>query len=151
MNPISTNDQLPDAHSEILWWHPRTLDWRLGFFWAESGTYAPGFFKASGGAWYVRNGPTWWMPVPLDPTLGEVAERPVIEHEEKRLFCQRPDRDSPGTICGYPLPCPWHTAVIDLAPDPPTVTIPVTASPSVNPLTLQRIKRVANVLADDIE
>ena len=66
MDPISTDDQLPDMHGEILWWHPRTLDWRLGYFWVQSGPCAPGFFKADG-AWYVHDGPTWWMPVPPDP------------------------------------------------------------------------------------
>ncbi len=71
------------------------------------------------------------------------------EEVKTEVCCQRPDRDSPGTICGYPLPCPWHTAIVDLAPDPPTLTIPVTASPPINPLMLQRLKRVANALADE--
>ena len=29
------------------------------------------------------------------------------------LTCQQPDRDCPGLICGYPLPCPHHTVVIE--------------------------------------
>ncbi len=40
--------------------------------------------------------------------------------------CRFPDRDCPGLPCGHPLPCPCHTAVIDLGADPPTVTIPIT-------------------------
>jgi hypothetical protein len=28
------------------------------------------------------------------------------------LRCQRPDRDVPGIVCGYPLPCPHHTFII---------------------------------------
>ena len=28
-------------------------------------------------------------------------------------FCDKPDRHSPGTRCGYPMPCPIHTFVFD--------------------------------------
>jgi len=28
------------------------------------------------------------------------------------LYCKRPDRDSPKLKCGHPLPCPWHTVVV---------------------------------------
>ena len=31
--------------------------------------------------------------------------------------CVQPDRDVPGILCGYPLPCPYHTIVIDLRDD----------------------------------
>ena len=31
--------------------------------------------------------------------------------------CQKPDRDEPGLVCGYPLPCPRHTVVIDMTED----------------------------------
>lgn len=31
-----------------------------------------------------------------------------------RTHCERPDRHEPGTTCGYPLPCPWHTVVVRL-------------------------------------
>ncbi len=42
--------------------------------------------------------------------------------------CRKPDRDMPKLVCGYPLPCPYHTAIIDLGAKPvPTVTIPVTS------------------------
>lgn len=30
------------------------------------------------------------------------------------MNCQRPDRDCPKLKCGYPLPCPYHTATMDL-------------------------------------
>jgi hypothetical protein len=26
--------------------------------------------------------------------------------------CEKSDRDVPGLVCGYPLPCPHHTAVV---------------------------------------
>ena len=34
---------------------------------------------------------------------------------KKRLMCQQPDVDEGGLRCGYPLPCPRHTVVIDKA------------------------------------
>jgi len=40
--------------------------------------------------------------------------------------CEHPDRDVPGIQCGYPRPCPWHSAVIDL--EKGTTTIPFTAT-----------------------
>jgi len=46
---------------------------------------------------------------------------------KNRLMCCQPDRDAPKMKCGYPLPCPWHTAVIDVSRQPVTVTIPTTA------------------------
>ncbi len=30
-----------------------------------------------------------------------------------RKTCKQPDRDVPALICGYPIPCPHHTLVID--------------------------------------
>lgn len=27
--------------------------------------------------------------------------------------CRHPDRDCPKLMCGYPLPCPHHTIIID--------------------------------------
>jgi hypothetical protein len=35
-------------------------------------------------------------------------------------------------MCGYPLPCPWHTATLDATKDPVTITIPVTAEAAWN-------------------
>ena len=39
--------------------------------------------------------------------------RPKRPHQV-RATCTQPDRDEPRITCGYPLPCPHHTAVIDL-------------------------------------
>lgn len=58
-------------------------------------------------------------------------------------YCQRPDRDVNELICGYPLPCPWHTVVIDTRSTPPTVTIPATAAPQINPKMVGLLKRIA--------
>lgn len=45
------------------------------------------------------------------------------------LTCQRPDRDVQRLVCDYPLPCPFHTIIIDATAKPvPTVTIPATSN-----------------------
>jgi hypothetical protein len=49
-----------------------------------------------------------------------------MKHDPKR-WCRQPDRDVPSIECGYPLPCPHHTAVIDVSNPATTVTIPLTA------------------------
>lgn len=37
--------------------------------------------------------------------------------------CKQPDRDEPRMVCGYPLPCPYHTMIADVTKQ--TVSIPV--------------------------
>lgn len=39
-------------------------------------------------------------------------------------FCTEPDRDVPKLRCGYPLPCPHHTVVVDASSDAVTLTVP---------------------------
>ncbi len=41
------------------------------------------------------------------------------------MICKHPDRDIPKIVCGYPLPCPWHTVIIDLSEQPHKVVIPL--------------------------
>ena len=55
-------------------------------------------------------------------------------------MCQQPDRDEPRMVCGYPLPCPWHTAVVDATKAPPTVTVPAS-----NPKAMVAVPRLAQV------
>jgi hypothetical protein len=31
---------------------------------------------------------------------------------KKTLSCKQPDRDEPRLVCGYPLPCPYHTVIV---------------------------------------
>lgn len=51
--------------------------------------------------------------------------------------------------CGYPLPCPHHTVVIDLEHDPPIVTTPVRSN--ANSLWSQvRLAQIANALAGEV-
>lgn len=40
------------------------------------------------------------------------------------MICEKPDRDEPKLKCGYPMPCPHHTATIDLKER--TITVPGT-------------------------
>lgn len=39
----------------------------------------------------------------------------------KTMRCRKPDRDAPNLRCGYPLPCPYHTVVLDLRPERETI------------------------------
>jgi hypothetical protein len=62
----------------------------------------------------------------------------------KPLKCQQPDRDVPKLKCNYPLPCPWHTAIIDLSDEPAELRIPLTAK---NALRHRRVlEDVGNIL-----
>ena len=45
----------------------------------------------------------------------------------KDLTCKSPDREFPKLKCGYPLPCPYHTVIIDVSDDPAQIVIPITA------------------------
>jgi len=60
--------------------------------------------------------------------------------------CRHPDRDEPRLMCGYPLPCPHHTAVIHADKDPPTVEIPVTSDVMKSPMR-ERVGQVARAVA----
>jgi hypothetical protein len=40
--------------------------------------------------------------------------------------CTHPDRHVPKLLCGYPLPCPWHTLIIEA---PFGVMRPTTSEP----------------------
>jgi len=43
-------------------------------------------------------------------------------------FCDKPDRDVPGIRCGYPMPCPWHTFIVEQATG--ILLIPDAATPA---------------------
>lgn len=58
------------------------------------------------------------------------------------LRCRRPDREVPALVCGYPLPCPWHTVTIDLCGPVPLVTMPVTARKRL----IKQLSRIAEAL-----
>ena len=67
----------------------------------------------------------------------------------ERNYCKQPDRHVPEIVCGHPLPCPYHTVIIDTTAKPvPTITIPATNPKVADKKTLQRLKDIANVLKD---
>jgi len=45
----------------------------------------------------------------------------------EHTHCDNPDHDFHRLVCGYPLPCLWHTAMIHTNKDPVTIEIPITA------------------------
>ncbi len=42
----------------------------------------------------------------------------------KYRICEKPDRDVQGLKCGYPLPCPHHTIVLDVSQEAVTLRLP---------------------------
>ena len=40
-----------------------------------------------------------------------------IKMNQKYGTCEKPDKDNPKLICGYPIPCPHHTIIIDTIKD----------------------------------
>ena len=61
----------------------------------------------------------------------------------EKTHCSRPDRDSPGILCGYPLPCPYHTVQIDTVGDVVRLIVPVSPVPAVNARQLAALKDIA--------
>ena len=59
-----------------------------------------------------------------------------------RRFCNKPDRDVPGIICGHPLPCLYHTAVIDLS----NPLFPVSNVERFDSNERKKLKEIAEVL-----
>ena len=50
----------------------------------------------------------------------------------------------PKLMCGYPLPCPWHTVVVDVAAA--TVTIPFESDVLKSEKKRERIGEIARAL-----
>ena len=65
--------------------------------------------------------------------------------------CTKPDRDCPELVCGYPLPCPWHTVTVDTTSDPATITIPVTARKQMDRDRLEKLKDIARAIKEEDE
>ncbi len=57
-------------------------------------------------------------------------------------YCKQPDRDCPKLECGYPLPCPYHTVIIENG----TVTIPEELLTVVTPNILKHTIEVAKII-----
>lgn len=69
--------------------------------------------------------------------IGRAIQR--IERPRDPLTCVQPDRDVPALLCGYPLPCPYHTAILE--PDG-AVRIP----PALRDRAVRRIRQVGLAL-----
>ncbi len=65
------------------------------------------------------------------------------------MTCRSPDRGFPKLVCGHPLPCPWHTARIDLTLEPPVVEIPVTAKAALR--ATGRLAKIAEILKEGLK
>jgi hypothetical protein len=65
-----------------------------------------------------------------------------MEKISGKLFCQQPDRDVPRIKCGYPLPCPFHTVIVDLAAQ--AVTEPIESR--VTSRARRALKEIASAL-----
>lgn len=62
---------------------------------------------------------------------------------KNRATCQQPDRDVPTMKCGHPLPCPWHTIIIDLNKD--TIEAPAGTSRK----TLKKISDIIGAIKEE--
>lgn len=63
-----------------------------------------------------------------------------------RTHCTQPDHDEPRIECGAPLPCPYHTSVVDVSGRPATVTTPATVIR--DPIAAVRLQQIALALED---
>lgn len=66
--PVSTADELPPEGEDMLWWYPKPphIGWRLGWY-STVENYPPGCFASGESCWFLCDGPTWWMFLPLSP------------------------------------------------------------------------------------
>jgi len=69
-----------------------------------------------------------------------------MNRKQMQGFCTNPDRHNPELICGYPLPCPYHTVVIEVESDPPRIIIPATIPKAADPEILNKLKEIAGIL-----
>lgn len=63
------------------------------------------------------------------------------------MFCSKPDRDVPKLVCGYPIPCPYHTVMIELDPEMRGVAAKVSIPDMADPRTAVAATRVARALS----
>jgi hypothetical protein len=60
--------------------------------------------------------------------------------------CLHPDREEPRMMCGYPIPCPFHTAIIHSNKTPVTVEIPIHSDILKSPAR-ERVGDIARAIA----
>ena len=60
--------------------------------------------------------------------------------------CKHPDRDAPKLVCGYPLPCPHHTATIDA--EKGELRIPLTAASALR--ARRKLTEMGHAIVDEL-
>ncbi len=65
----------------------------------------------------------------------------------ERTHCQQVAKDARHTICGHPLPCPDHTAVVEITDDRIKVEVPRFGDPSQVLTTTQRLMDIGRAIA----
>lgn len=66
------------------------------------------------------------------------------------MNCKKPDIDFPEMICGFPLPCPYHTVTVDTTAFPvPTITIPATMPKAADPKILKKLKQISRIMKEE--
>ncbi|HEX9640575.1 MAG TPA: hypothetical protein VGB13_04605 [Candidatus Krumholzibacteria bacterium] len=66
---------------------------------------------------------------------------------KRQPTCQQPDRDAPRMVCGYPLPCPHHTVVMETG----KLTIPHRSPAATSPVVRKRVKAVHRALTERVK
>lgn len=56
------------------------------------------------------------------------------------MFCKQPDRHEPKLICGYPLPCPYHTVIIE---PPDVIHVPDKIKQNISKDLINLLKQIA--------
>lgn len=65
------------------------------------------------------------------------------------LTCKQKDHDGFDTICGFPIPCPYHTVIMDLSSKPPQLRIPVTAESALS--KKDELKELTFIISKEFE
>ncbi len=69
--------------------------------------------------------------------------------KKKQLRCEKPDRHVAELVCGWPLPCPWHTVTIDTTSQPPELRVPITATHAMRPKIRRVLKDIALSISEE--
>lgn len=77
-----------------------------------------------------------------DRTIAYCATCLKMKAEHAATHCQRSDRHVPGMKCGYPLPCPYHTVILDVTDQ----TVEVPANVNLGRKGLRRLRNINAVL-----
>jgi hypothetical protein len=71
--------------------------------------------------------------------------KPKKKARGKVAYCHQPDHDGSPGWCGHPLPCPYHTVVVDLKHTPALIAAP--AGRSLSRREQERLAAIAEALS----